>query len=109
VLTVRASIDGNWKPNDLPDMELSSVRKLTFNVSGALGSATLSSLAITSPNLTFGSVTTATPSATVNVTAGNTGTHTIITTATLSNGEIIKGALRLRVVDSTHETNGRDY
>lgn len=98
------------RPNDSPEMELGEIRRLTFNLSGAIGANSISGTpTITAPNLTFGACTVSGSSVSVTCTASNVGTHSALLTATLSSSETIKGHVRIKVVDSTCETNGRDY
>lgn len=97
------------KPNDTPEIELGEVRQLVFNLAGAVGVNTISTAAITSPNVTFGATSISGTSFSVTATFSQAGTHNIIATCTLSSSETIKGHLRAKVVDSTYETNGRDY
>lgn len=89
------------KPNDLPEMELGEIRRVTFNLSGAIGANSISAFTITSPNLTFGTPSISGSSVSVTVTAANTGTHAIIASADLSSSETVKGFLRAKVVDSS--------
>lgn len=98
------------KPNDLPDMELGEVRNVTFNLAGAVGPNAISG----TPTVECDALTFSTPlvdgtSFEVRVTAAKTGTHTILATAVLDSLETIKGAVRVKVVDSTQCTEGRDY
>lgn len=97
------------KPNDTPELELGEIRRLTFNLSGAVGANSISTAAISSPNLTFGATSISGTSFSVTVTASSVGTHNIIATCTLSSSETIKGHLRAKVVDSSCQSSGRDY
>lgn len=97
------------KPNDSPDMELGEARRFTFNLAGAVGVNTIDSFTIENSNLTFGTPDVSGTTATVLVTADNTGTHAVIATAALSSGETVKGFLRVKVVDSTLCEGTTDY
>ena len=99
------------KPNDLPDLELNEVRNVTFNLSGAVGSNTVSTFTVSSDSLSFGTPSISGTTATVKLTAAQTGTHAIKATATLSSGETVIGVIRAKVLDSTrcYEESGNDY
>lgn len=97
------------KPNDLPEMELGEVRRVTFNLAGAVGVNTITDFDISSPALTFGTPSISGASVTVMVTAAQCGTHAVIATAELSSNETVKGFVRAKVVDSTLEAGGRLY
>lgn len=98
------------KPNDSPCMELNEKRNFSFKLSGAVGVNTVNSATVESRgNLTVGTVSTNGTTVTVPITATATGTHTLKVSATLSSAEIIVGVVRVKVIDSTLETGGRDY
>jgi hypothetical protein len=97
------------RPDDAPEMELSEIRRFAFNLTGAVGVNSINSATITAPNLTFGTPTVSGSSVTVTCTAGATGTHMAKLTAALSSSETIIGVVRVKVVDSTCESSGRDY
>lgn len=99
-----------FRPNDLPDMELNEVRNVVFNLAGAIGANTISGTpTCTSPNLTFGSVTSSGANITVPVTAAQVGVHMVKLSAVLSSSETLVGVARVKVIDSTRETNANDY
>ena len=97
------------KPNDLPEMEVGEIRRVTFNLAGAVGSNSISDFDISSPRLTFGTPSINGTSVTVTVTASQTGTHSIIATAELNSAETIKGFVRAKVVDSSQCYPSGDY
>ncbi len=97
------------KPNDLPELELGEVRRLTFNLSGAVGNNTINTFSISSPNLTFGTPSISGASVSVTLTAAQTGTHAIIATAALSSSETVKGFVRAKVVDSSNLSSNDRY
>jgi hypothetical protein len=98
------------KPNDSPPMELNEKRNFLFSLSGVVGSNSISATpTVTGDNLTVGTVSVSGTNVTVPITATGVGTHMLKVTATLSSAEIIVGVLRVKVVDSTRETNRRDY
>lgn len=97
------------KPNDLPVMELGEIRRVSFNLSGAVGANTIDSFTITSPNLTFGTPSISGTAVSVTVTAATVGTHAIIASADLSSSETIKGFIRAKVVDSSVSEGSTDY
>lgn len=98
------------RPNDSPEMELGEIRRFSFNLAGAVGANSISGTpTITASNLTFGACSVSGTTVTVTCTASSVGTHNALLTATLSSSETIKGHLRIKVVDSTCDTNGRDY
>jgi hypothetical protein len=99
------------KPNDAPCMELNEKRNFQFKLSGAVGVNTISGTPVvtTDGSLTVGTVSASGTTVTVPITATGTGTHMLKVQATLSSAEIIVGVIRVKVVDSTQETNGRDY
>lgn len=93
------------KPNDSPVMELNEKRTFTFKLDPAVGANTLSSPEVTSPQLTVGTASVSGKSISASVTASRTGTHMIKAQCSLSSGEIVVGVIRVKVVDSTQETN----
>lgn len=98
------------RPNDAPTMEKGEVRYFTLNVSGAAGVNSITG----SPTAECERLTIGTPSASglevsFLVTADNVGTHNIIVTCELDSSETIKGFIRAKVVDSTCNSNERDY
>ena len=99
------------KPNDAPPMELNEKRNFQFKLSGATGVNTISGTptVTTDGNLTVGSVSSSGTTVTVPITATGVGTHMLKVQATLSSAEVIVGVIRVKVIDSTSETNGRDY
>lgn len=97
------------KPNDLPEMELGEIRRVTFNLSGAVGNNTVNTFTITSPRLTFGTPSISGASASVTITAAEEGTHAIIASAELSSSETVKGFVRAKVVDSSRCNNVDRY
>lgn len=98
------------KPNDSPCMELNEKRNFQFKLSGAVGSNSITGTpTVTADNMTVGTVSVSGTTVTVPITATGVGTHMLKVTATLSSAEIIVGVLRVKVVDSTRETNRRDY
>lgn len=97
------------KPNDSPEMELGESRNFQFNLSGAVGANTITTFTVEASNLTFGTPNINGTSATVLCTADATGTWMAKATAVLSSSETAIGVLRVKVVDSTCQTNGRDY
>ena len=97
------------KPNDSPDMELGEVRRAVFKLSGAVGSNSISSATISSPNLTFGTPSVSGTQVSVTITAANTGTHMVKASAVLSSSETIIGYVRVKVLDSSCENGGRTY
>jgi hypothetical protein len=99
------------KPNDSPCMELNEKRNFQFKLSGAVGVNTISGTPTVTANgnLTIGTVSTSGTTVTVPITATGTGTFMLKVSATLSSAEIIVGVVRVKVVDSTQQTSGRDY
>ncbi len=97
------------KPNDLPELELGEIRRVTFNLSGAVGNNTINTFSISSAQLTFGTPSISGASVSVTLTAAQIGTHAIIASATLSSSETVKGFVRAKVVDSSHCNNVDGY
>lgn len=97
------------RPNDSPPMELNEKRRFTLKLDGAVGANTLSNAAASNPQLTLGTPSISGKAITLDVTATKTGTHMVKVGCDLSNGEKLVGVIRVKVCDSTLETNGRDY
>lgn len=93
-----------FRPND-KTLELNEKRTCTFKLDGAVGSTTLSAPIVTCPEMTVGAPSISGKSVIVALTAGRTGTHMVRVQATLSNGDIVAGVARFKVIDSTLETN----
>lgn len=82
------------KPDELPDLVEGEVRRVTLNLSGAAGTNSISSAAVTSDNLTIASVSGSGTAVSFFVTASQIGTHNILVSAVLSSGETVKAYLR---------------
>jgi hypothetical protein len=97
------------KPNDLPEMVEGEARRVTLNLSGAVGANTINSFTVSSDNLTFGTPSISGTSASFLVNADNIGTHQILCTAVLSSSETIKGYIRAKVTGQPCENSSDDY
>lgn len=98
------------RPNDLPVMEKDEIRRVIVNVSGAAGTNTISGTpTATCPHLTIGTPSASGLNITFTVTADKVGTHNILVSADLDSNETIKGFVRAKVVDSSCDSDGRDY
>lgn len=96
------------RPNDLPDMVEGEIRRVTCNLSGAVGVNSISSATAESDNLTIGSVSISGLSVSFPLTASQIGSHTILVSADLSSDETIKGYIRVKVSGEPCE-QARDY
>jgi hypothetical protein len=96
------------RPNDLPEMVEGETRRVSLNLSGAIGANTINSFTASGDNLTVASSSTSGATATFLLTPGTTGTHHLLCEAVLSSGETIKGYVRVKVTgEPCAET--RDY
>ena len=94
-----------FRPNDIPDMELNEARRITFDLAGAVGTNTLSAPVVTCDALTVGTPTVSGKTIGVTITASRIGTHMVKCQATLSSSETVIGVARVRVTDTTMESN----
>lgn len=83
------------------------IRRITLNLSGAVGVNSISSATATSDALTIGTPAINGTSVSFLVTASQQGTHNILTSVVLSSSETIKGYVRANVTgepctDSDH-------
>jgi hypothetical protein len=85
------------KPDELPDMVEDEIRRVTLNLSGAVGINTINSATVSSDTLTCGTPSISGTSVTFTVTADNIGTHYILASCDLSSSETIKGYIRAKV------------
>ncbi|MEN3973103.1 hypothetical protein WJS89_10525 [Sphingomicrobium sp. XHP0235] len=98
------------RPDDLPDMEKGEVRSILFKLAGAVGINSIASATFEQcDGLSFGTPAINGTNVTVLMTAERTGTHMARLTADLSSDEIVKGACRVKVVDSLTDCSGDDY
>jgi hypothetical protein len=97
------------KPNDSPEMEVGESRNFQFNLPAAVGANTITDFAIEASGLSFGTPNVNGTSVTVLCNADQIGTHMAKVTAELSSSETVIGVARVKVLDSTCETSGRDY
>jgi hypothetical protein len=97
------------RPDELPDMIEDEVRRVTLNLSGAVGTNTITDSDITSDTLTIGTPSISGTSVSFNVTASNQGTHYILASADLSSGETIKGYIRAKVTGKPCTSATTDY
>jgi hypothetical protein len=86
-----------FKPDELPNMTLDEVRRVTLNLAGVTGANTISSAEATSDTLTVGSTSISGASVSFLVTADQRGTNYILVSAVLSSGETVKGYIRAKV------------
>jgi hypothetical protein len=106
--TIRATSAGEFKPDELPDMVENAVMSVTLNLAAVAGTNTITPATVTCDTLTIGTPSIAGKNITFTVTASNLGTHQILASATLSNGEIVKGYIRA-CVKGEPCTDARDY
>lgn len=97
------------KPNEVPDMVEGEVRRVTLNLSGAVGVNSISSFTVSSDTLTTASASSSGTTATFLLTASQVGTHQVLATATLSSGETIKGYIRAKVTGEPCSTSSDGY
>lgn len=98
-----------FRPNDLPELVEDEIRRITLNLSGAVGSNTISTATATSDNLTLGSVSISGTSISFLLTASQIGTHYILASCTLSSSETIKGYIRAKVCGEPDDQYDEDY
>lgn len=96
------------KPNDLPELVEDEIRRVTVNLSGAVGTNTITTATATSDNLTLGSPSINGTSISFLLTASQIGTHNVLVSCDLSSSETIKGYIRATVKGEPCETND-DY
>jgi hypothetical protein len=96
------------KPNDLPELVEDEIRRVTVNLSGAIGVNTITDAEVTSSNLTLGSPSINGSAVSFLLTASSIGTHNVLISADLSSGETIKGYVRAKVSGEPCQTND-DY
>jgi hypothetical protein len=105
--TIRTTASGQFKPDDLPDMEEDEVRSVTLNLAPR---GTISSATVTCDTLTIGAPSVSSPNVTFTVTGDEIGTHHILASAVLSNGETVKGYIRAHVNPAPcSDLGGSDY
>lgn len=97
-----------FRPNDLPAMVENEVRRATLNLSGAVGTNTISTATVTSDNLTLGAPSISGTSISFTVTASQIGTHYILASCTLSSSETIKGYIRAKVTGKPEDQYSED-
>lgn len=85
------------RPDEIPDMVEGETRKVTLNLSGAVGVNTINSFTVTSDALTIASASASGVSGTFFVTGSQQGSYYILASAVLSSGETIKGYIRAKV------------
>lgn len=98
-----------FRPNDLPEMVENEIRRITLNLSGAVGTNSISTATVTADNLTVGSPAISGTSVSFLLTASQIGTHNILASCTLSSSETIKGYIRARVSGEPSESRVSDY
>ena len=103
------SPSGGLQPNDTPPMELGEARRFSFPLAAEVGVNTISSVEVAGSNLTLGTPTISGTTVAVRCSPDSTGTHYLTLLASLSSDEIVKKVLRVHCVDSTCQSNGRDY
>lgn len=84
------------RPNDLPQLIEGEIRRVTCNLSGAVGVNSINSATVTS-NLTTGVISISGTSVSFLLTASQVGTHQVLVSGTLSSGETVKGKVRAKV------------
>ena len=89
------------RPNDLPEMVEGEIRRVTANLSGAVGTNSINSATATSDTLTVGTVSINGLSISFLVTASQVGTHHVLMECALSSSETIKGKVRVKVQPET--------
>jgi hypothetical protein len=97
------------RPDEIPDLVEGEVRKVTLNLSGAVGVNTISSFTVTADNLTIASASSSGVTGTFFVTGSQQGTHYIKATAVLSSGETIIGYIRATVKGEPSTSSSDDY
>ena len=89
------------RPDDLPEMIEGEVRRVTANLSGAVGVNTINSATAESDTLTVGTPSINGVAISFLVTASQVGTHYVLMECVLSSGETIKGRVRVKVEPET--------
>lgn len=97
------------RPNDLPEMVEGEIRRVTANLSGAVGVNTISTATATSDTLTVGSPAISGTSISFLLTASQTGTHHVLMSCTLSSSETVKGKVRVKVTPDDCPSTSTDY
>lgn len=97
------------KPDDVPDLIEGEIRRVTCNLSGAVGVNTISSATATSDTLTIGTPSISGTSINFLLTASQVGTHYVLVSCTLSSAETIKGRFRAKVQAETCASTSGDY
>jgi hypothetical protein len=85
------------RPDELPDMTQDEVRAVTLNLASIAGANTVSAPSATCDTLTIGTPSIDGKDMTFTVTADQTGTHYILVSADLANGETVKSYIRVCV------------
>jgi len=98
-----------FKPNEVPDMVEGETRKVTLNLSGAVGPNTISEFTATSDHLTTSLTATNGPSASFFLTANKVGTHYVLVACELSSGETVRGYIRAKVTGEPCKGHKDDY
>ena len=89
-------------------MQEGEIRRVTVNLSGAIGANTISAFTASSDNLTISSASSSGATGSFLLIASQVGTHYVLCSATLSSGETIKGYVRAKVKGVPCSTS-RDY
>jgi hypothetical protein len=97
------------KPDELPDMVEDEIRRVTLNLSGAVGVNTITDAEVTSDTLTCGAPSISGTSISFTVTGGQIGTHYILASCDLSSSETIKGYIRAKVTGRPCTSASDDY
>jgi len=87
------------KPDELPNMILGEIRRVTAALAGVTGTNSITDKEVTSDTLTIGTPSVSGTNLSFLVTASQVGTHFIKASADLSSGETVSGYIRAKVTD----------